>query len=132
MNLGASSATAAATGTLTKNTHRQDIASTITPPSSRPAPAPSPSMAANTPTALLRAAPAVNVETISDSAVACANAALAPCSTRATISRLGLQDSPASIEAAANEVREPMKTRRRPSRSPLRPPSRSSAPKVSA
>jgi len=129
MNLGASSATAAATGTLTKNTHRQDTASTITPPSSRPAPAPSPSMAANTPTARLRAAPAANVETISDRAVACANAALAPCSTRATISRLGLEDSPASIEAAA---REATKTRRRPSRSPLRPPSSSSAPKVSA
>ena len=89
-------------------------------------------MAANTPTARFRARPAGNVETISDKAVAWANAALAPWATRAAISSPGDDDSPATIEAAANAAREAMNTLRRPSRSPLRPPSSSRAPKVRA
>ncbi len=89
-------------------------------------------MAANTPTARLRAAPAGNVETISDSAVAWANAAEAPCTTRATISIVGLDASPPIAEASANAPSAATNTFRRPSISPLRPPSSSRAPKVNA
>src|SRR5439155_671952 len=98
MKRGASAATTRATGTLTKNTQRQPRELTSTPPRSRPAAAPSPSIAAKTPTARLRAAPAGKVETISDSAVACANAAAAPWRTRPATSMAGPEEGPPSVD----------------------------------
>src|SRR5438445_12479955 len=58
-------------------------------------------------------------------------AAPAPCTTRAMISHVELVASPPAKEPAANNRTPPTNIRRRPNRSPARPPSRSSPPNAS-
>ena len=129
---GAASATASPIGTFTKNTQRQSAYWTSRPPAIRPTAPPAMLIAAYTPMARLRGGPSGKVTAISDSAVGAANAPPTPCRTRAVSSHSWLVANPPSSEATENSKMPKMKTRRRPSRSPDLPPSRSSPPNASA
>src|SRR6266446_4242439 len=83
------------------------------------------------PSARLRTAPSLNVSAISESAVGATTAAPAPCTTRAMISHVELVASPPAKEPAANSRMPPTNIRRRPNRSPARPPSSSRPPNAS-
>src|SRR5260370_28661654 len=83
------------------------------------------------PSARLRATPSLNVSAISESAVGATTAAPAPCTTRAMISHVELVASPPAKEPAANSRTPPTNIRRRPNRSPARPPSSSRPPNAS-
>ena len=67
-------------GTLTHSTHSQPPYSVSTPPSSTPAAPPEPDTAPQTPSALLRSAPSVNMFVTIDSADGASSAAPSPCS----------------------------------------------------
>jgi hypothetical protein len=81
--------------------------------------------------ARLRSLPSGKVTAISDSEVGAANAPPMPCRTRADSSHAWLVASPPRSEAMVNSAMPKMKIRRRPSRSPERPPSSSSPPNAS-
>ena len=85
-----------------------------------------------TATARLRGRPSGNVTAISDSAVGAAIAAPAPCTARAVISQAWSVARPPASEASTKTSSPAMKTRRRSSRSPARPPSSSSPPNATA
>ena len=119
-------------GTLTKNTQRQLANWTSSPPAIRPTAPPATLMAAYTPMARLRGGPSGKVTAISDSAVGAANAPPTPCRTRAVSSQTWPVANPPSSEASEKTRMPAMKTRRRPSRSPVLPPSSSSPPNASA
>src|SRR3954463_7725976 len=68
INLGVKASAIAATGTLTQRTHSQPSPSVRMPPSSTPAAPAEPATAPQTPSALLRSAPSLNVELTMDSA----------------------------------------------------------------
>ena len=89
-------------------------------------------IAAYTPIARLRGGPSGKVTAISDSAVGAANAPPMPCTTRAVSSHASLVANPPSSEASEKSRIPAMKIRRRPSRSPDRPPSSNSPPNASA
>ena len=80
---GASTNASAPTGTLTKKIHDQLSASVSTPPSSTPAAAPKPPTAPQTPSAMLRSRPSVNVVERIESAAGEMMAAPRPCTARA-------------------------------------------------
>ena len=88
-------------------------------------------MAANTPKARARAAGSVNVVASSASAVGAAIAPPAPWAARAMISIASLLANPPTSDAAAKIAMPIMNMRRRPKRSPVRPPKSSSPPKAS-
>jgi hypothetical protein len=128
----AKNATTRPIGTLTNSTQRQLRYWTSSPPAIRPTAPPATLIAAYTPIARLRGGPSGKVTAISDSAVGAANAPPMPCTTRAVSSHSWLVANPPSSEASENSRRPAMKIRRRPSRSPDLPPSRSSPPNASA
>ena len=87
-------------------------------------------IAAYTPIARVRGLPSGNVVLISDSAVGATIAPPTPCRARAASSQAWVVANPPSSDASENTMMPAMKTLRRPRRSPARPPSRSSPPKV--
>src|SRR4029079_3728498 len=114
-----------------KKIHSQPRPSVIGPPTSHAAVAPTPPIAAQMPSALLRSAPSANVVATIDSAVGVMIAAAMPCTTRAATSASTDPASPHASEASANSAVPVMNTRRRPSRSAARPPSSKRPPKLS-
>ena len=127
---GARKAAISAIGTLTHNTHSQPSPSVSTPPSSTPAAPPEPATAPQAPRALLRSEPSLKVVVTIDSAAGERIAAPRPCTARAAISCPSLVARPPANEATPKRMRPKMKTRRRPIRSAMRPPSRRKPPKV--
>jgi hypothetical protein len=105
-----------------KNTHCQPAALVSSPPRITPSATPEPPTAAQTPSALFRAAPVNMVET-SDSAAGDSSAAPAPCATRPPISIAPLTASPLIADAAVKITRPVTSTRRAPNWSASRPPS---------
>jgi hypothetical protein len=81
---------------------------------------------------LFRSEASVKVVEMIERAVGVMIAAPAPWVTRAARSAAGDQASPHMSDAAVKKKTPVMNTRRRPSRSAARPPSRSRPPKVSA
>src|SRR5580765_2177413 len=128
---GARAATSRPIGTLMKKVQRQS-ASVRTPPRMRPTAAPAPDIAAYTAIARLRSLPAGKVVLIRARAAGEASAAPAPWRTRATrrISWFGAR--PPRSEAAQKTMTPTVNIRRRPKRSPSRPPSMSRLPKARA
>ena len=98
----------------------------------RPTVPPDAPTAPHAPSALFRSAPSGKLVIRIESAAGVIAAAPTPCSARAATRAPSDQASPASSEARANNPTPAMKTRRRPSRSAARPPSRSRPPKVRA
>ncbi len=117
---------------LTKKIHCQPTYSVNTPPSSTPMAAPEPAMPPRMPSALLRSAPSAKVTSVIEKTDGERIAPAAPCRSRATMSISDDVESPARSEVTRKSARPAMKTRRLPSRSPMRPPSRRNPPKVSA
>ena len=120
-----------AIGTLTHSTHSQPAYSVRMPPSSTPAAPPEPATAPQTPIALLRSEPSVNITVTSESAAGESSAAPRPWAARAAISTPGEEANPPASEAMANRIRPYMNMRRRPIRSAMRPPSSRKPPKNS-
>src|SRR4051795_8779836 len=131
IRIGAMAAAITPIGTLTHSTHSQPRPSVSAPPSSTPAAPPLPATAPHTPSALLRSAPSRKVVATIESAAGERIAAPRPWTARAAISCPELLASPPASEARAKSTSPNMKTRRRPSRSARRPPSRRKPPKVS-
>ena len=129
---GARIATTMPIGTLTQRTHSQPAYSVSMPPSSTPAAPPEPDTAPQTPSALLRSAPSANMFVTIDSAAGAISAAPRPCSARAAMSCVSVAERPPSSDAIENRTRPYMNSRRRPSRSAIRPPSSRKPPNVSA
>ena len=100
------------------------------PPSRTPAAPPEPATAPQTPSALLRSAPSRKVVVTIESAAGEMIAAPRPWAARAAISCPSVEAKPAASEATATSIRPAMNTRRRPSRSAVRPPSSRKPPKV--
>ena len=117
---------------LTKKIHSHESASVRTPPSRTPAAAPKPPTAPQTPSAMFRSRPSAKVVIRIESAAGEIVAAPRPWIARAPISEASLQASPQSSEPIVNTTRPTMKTRRRPRRSAVRPPSSRKPPKTSA
>ncbi len=105
---------------------------TISPPATSPSAPPTPLIEAYTPMARLRRGPSGNVVAISASAVGATTAPPTPCTARAASSQAGEVASPPASEAAENSSSPATNIRRRPSRSPARPPSSSRPPNVRA
>ncbi len=124
-------AAASPIGVLTNSTHSQPAYLVSTPPSSTPAAPPEPATAPQTPSALLRSAPSVNVVVTIDSAAGETSAAPSPCTERAMISHSSLCARPPASDASANRTMPAMNIRRRPRRSARRPPSSRKPPKKS-
>src|SRR5690242_3762578 len=89
-------------------------------------------MAEYTPSARLRGAPSGKLVVISASAVGAITAPPTPCTALAVSSHAWLVANPPNSEAAENSSSPKTNTRRRPRMSPVRPPSRSRPPKVTA
>ena len=102
------------------------------PPATRPIAAPPPLIAAYTPIARFRGGPSGKVVVISASAVGAIIAPPTPWTARAVSSQACEVAKPPASEAAENSSSPATNIRRRPSRSPARPPSSSSPPKVTA
>jgi hypothetical protein len=113
---------------LMKKIHSQPGPSTSGPPISHAAVAPTPPSAPHIPSALLRSGPSSNVVEMIDRAVGVMIAAPTPWSTRAASSAAGDQASPHISDAAVKSRTPAMNSRRRPSRSAARPPSKSIPP----
>ncbi len=128
---GASAATTRATGTFTHSTHSQPRPSVRIPPKSTPAAPPAPATAPQAPSALLRSAPSRKVVVTIDSAAGEMIAAPRPWAARAAINWPSVAAKPAARDAAATSSSPEMNTRRRPSRSAIRPPSSRKPPNVS-
>ena len=128
---GASASSTSAMGMLMKKIARHPNASVSTPPTSSATVAPTPPTAPQTARALLRSASSSNVVMRIDSAVGAISAAETPWTMRAPTRKPGELASPQASDAAANSAVPAMSVRRRPSRSPVRPPSMSSPPNAS-
>ena len=102
------------------------------PPAIRPTAPPATLIAAYTPIAWFRGLPSGKVVAISASAAAAVKAAPAPWTARAVSSHAWEVANPPANDAALNSSSPAMNTLRRPNRSPVRPASSSSPPKVSA
>src|SRR5262249_41099955 len=89
-------------------------------------------MAEYTPSARLRGVPSGKFVVISDSAVGAITAPPTPWTALAGSAQAWLVANPPAKEAAANSSNPKTNTRRRPSRSPARPPSSSRPPNVTA
>ena len=110
------------TGTLTRNTARQLVNCTSTPPRTWPATKPTEETAPYRPMARVRSGPSGKPVVMRDSAAGATMAAPAPCTTRAAISSTGSWASPPARLASENATRPATNMRRRPSRSAARPP----------
>jgi hypothetical protein len=130
--MGESASAAKPTGILMKKIHSQPGPSTSGPPMSQAVVAPIPPSAPHIPSALLRSAPSSKVVVMIESALGVMIAAPIPWKARAPIRARSDQASPQSREAKVKTATPTMNTRRRPSRSAARPPSRSRPAKVSA
>src|SRR3954454_17533494 len=119
----AEKATAIPLGTLTNSTHSQPAYSVRRPPNSTPAAPPEPATAPHTPNARLRSAPSAKVVVTIESAAGERMAAPRPWTARAATSQPGLWARPPASEASEKRMRPATNTRRRPSRSAMRPPS---------
>ncbi len=131
MQRGIMAITASPIGTFTKKIHSQPRLSVRMPPASTPAAPPMPAMAPQMPSALLRSAPSSKVVTRIDRAAGEMTAAPMPWMARAMIRTVSDPAKPQASEAREKITSPAMKTRRRPSRSAIRPPSSSRPPKVS-
>ena len=120
------------TGMFTKKIHSQLRASVRMPPSRTPAAAPKPPTAPQTPSAMFRSRPSVNVVERIDNAAGVMTAAPSPCSARAEISDASDHARPAISEARVNRTMPARKMRLRPSRSAARPPRSRKPPNTSA
>jgi hypothetical protein len=119
-------------GTLMSRPHRQDNRFVSTPPSTRPAEAPTADTTVNEAKARRRAASFLAmVDTRANTAGAAAAEAI-PCTTRAPIRTSGESDSPPTSEAMTNEAVPRRNTRLRPNVSPIRPPRRMRPPNAIA
>src|SRR6266550_1293455 len=104
----------------------------MTPPSRRPSAPPPAETAEYTPRARLRAFPSANVSASNDRAVGATTAPPIPCTTRAMMSIVEVVARPPANEPMVKRSVPPMNMRRRPYRSPARPPSRRRPPKAMA
>src|SRR6266536_590657 len=114
---GLTAKTSAPTGRLMKKIHDQLNELVSTPPSNTPAAPPLPEAAPQTPSAMFRSRPSWNVVVRIDSAAGESSAAPSPWRARKPIS-----------DPTVNSATPAMNRRRRPSRSAMRPPSRSTPP----
>jgi hypothetical protein len=114
--------TSAAIGMLTKNTHRQPKYVVSSPPRINPTAEAIPLIPAHTPRALCRSEP-WKVVVRMDSAAGDIIAAPKPWASRAPTSTPWLLAKPQASEETANTTVPATNSRRRPSRSPARPPS---------
>ena len=113
---------------LMKNTQRQPGPSVSRPLTITPTEADEPPTAPKMPSARLRSRPSLNVTARIDRADGATSAAPNPCTARAAMSTSADGATPASSDEAENTARPARKTRRRPSMSPSRPPSRRNPP----
>jgi hypothetical protein len=118
----APNSTSAASGRLTKNTHRQPNSWVSSPPKNNPTIEAIPLIPAHTPSALCRSE-SWKVVVRMDSAAGVIIAAPKPWASRAPTSSPWLSANPQASEEAANSAVPAISSRRRPSRSPARPPS---------
>ena len=125
---GARAAAARPTGTLTRNTARQLVNWTSTPPRTWPETKPTEAIAPYRPMARVRCGPSGKLVVMRDSAAGATIAAPAPWMTRAAISSAGSLARPPARLASANATRPLMNIRRRPNRSAARPPRMSRPP----
>jgi hypothetical protein len=119
-------------GMLMKKIHCQPTYSVKTPPRRTPIAAPEPAMPPRMPSALFRSAPSRKVTRTMEKTDGERIAPAAPWRSRATISISDEVERPARSDVARKRLRPTMKSLRRPSRSPMRPPSSRKPPKVSA
>ncbi len=119
------------TGTLTKKIQRHENDWVSAPPSTRPTAEPPIAIAAQTPSARERSFPSANVVEMIDSAAGEMSAAPSPWSARKPISIPDVEAIPFRNEAAVKMTRPIRKSRFRPRRSPMRPPSRRKPAKTS-
>src|SRR4051794_24549333 len=124
----AAAALASASGTMIANTQRQPSRPVIAPPSSSPAMTPSVAMAARTESARVRSAPAGKRLPISARPAGTASAEPRPWTARAAIRTPSAGAAAARSAPAANSAMPATSIRRRPYRSPSRPPSSSTPP----
>ena len=129
---GADAITARPTGTFSRKIHSQPIVSVKTPPRSTPTVPPEAPTAPQMPSALLRSEPSAKVVMRIDRAAGVISAAPTPWKARAPIRVASVLERPAISEAAEKRATPVMNTRRRPTRSAMRPPSSSRPPKVRA
>ena len=101
------------------------------PPRSRPNAPPDAAIALHTPSAFVRSSPSANVVVMIESAVGATSAPPRPWTPRATTSHVSQVASPQSREAPLKSARPSRNSRRRPNRSPARPPSSRKPPNVS-
>ncbi len=94
--------------------------------------APEPAIAPRMPSALFRSAPSRNVTSVMEKTDGARIAPAAPCTRRIAMSIPEETERPQRSEEIAKSRSPAMKTFRRPSRSPKRPPSSRKPPKVSA
>ena len=125
---GVTASTSAPTGTLMKKIHDQLRELVSAPPSSTPAAAPLPETAPQMPRARFRSCPSSKVVVKIESAAGESRAAPSPCSERKAISEPDDQANPSSSEKVVKSASPTMNSRRRPSRSAMRPPSSSTPP----
>ena len=114
-----------------KKIHSQLTLFTRIPPRSTPTAPPMPAIAPQMPSALLRSAPSRKVVVRSESAAGEMMAAPSPWIARNAISWAVSPDRPHASDATENSTMPPMNSRRRPSRSAVRPPSIRKPPNVS-
>ena len=119
---GASATASSPTGTFTRNTARQLVNCTSTPPSTCPATKPSDAVAPYIPSARVRRGPSGKPVVIRDSAAGATSAAPAPCTKREATSSTGSWARPPARDAAEKATSPAMNMRRRPNRSAARPP----------
>jgi hypothetical protein len=122
----------ATTGTVSQKIQRHPHPSVITPPPTMPATNPRPAIAPYVARARLRARLSVKVAVSSDNELGTKAPAARPCTTRPANSIQGCTAAPASTEPAASTTSPATNIRRRPTRSPSRPNSKSSPPKTTA
>ncbi|XNL76543.1 hypothetical protein K8Z49_39430 [Actinomadura madurae] len=115
--------TSAQTGAFTSITQRQPGPSVRRPPSSTPAAEAAAPTPPQTPSALLRSPPSLNMVVRIDRAPGSISAAPAPWASRAPISIPDVVARPPAIEESVTSRVPVTTTRRRPSRSASRPPS---------
>ena len=93
------------------------------PPSSRPNAPPPAAIALQTPSAFVRSSPSANVVVMIDSAAGETSAPPSPCSARAATSHVSVVARPFRSDAKLKIATPARNSRRRPNRSPARPPS---------
>ncbi len=122
ISLSANSSTISATGPGIRKVQRQPT-SVSRPPRIRPSEKPLAAQVVKILSARFRSGPSWKVVVRMESAAGAVNAAAMPFTNRAAMSSSGLVASELSIETTAKTASAIRKTRRRPSRSAVRPPS---------